>query len=117
MTTIFQSIVRDFTLKLFNSYESFKVESITSCRFTQAEMLNWLEPFKGQNLFHKSTLGASSEGKIISLYTLGRGSVKVMLWSQMHGDEPTATMALVDMISFFAKNHGSQSDKNDSRET
>jgi hypothetical protein len=26
-----------------------------------------------------------------------------MLWSQMHGDEPTATMALVDIFNFFAK--------------
>jgi len=25
----------------------------------------------------------------------------VFLWSQMHGDEPTATMALLDIISFF----------------
>ena len=27
-----------------------------------------------------------------------------MLWSQMHGDEPTATMALVDIFNFLIKN-------------
>jgi hypothetical protein len=29
-----------------------------------------------------------------------------MLWSQMHGDEPTATMALVDIFNFFTKHPG-----------
>jgi hypothetical protein len=34
----------------------------------------------------------------------GRGPLKVFLWSQMHGDEPTATSALVDMFAFLQKN-------------
>jgi hypothetical protein len=36
------------------------------------------------------------------MLTLGKGDVKVLLWSQMHGDEPTATMALLDMLNFLA---------------
>ncbi len=67
-------------------------------------MLQWLHPFKNQHLFRKSVLGTSAEGKEIALYSVGDGSAKVMLWSQMHGDEPTATMALIDIFSFFAKN-------------
>jgi len=67
-------------------------------------MLQWLHPFKDQHLFGKSVLGASVEGREIALYSIGDGSTKVMLWSQMHGDEPTATMALMDIFSFFAKN-------------
>jgi hypothetical protein len=34
----------------------------------------------------------------------GRGATKVFMWSQMHGDEPTATPALVDMFAFLQKN-------------
>jgi hypothetical protein len=67
-------------------------------------MLQWLHPFKDQHLFGKSVLGTSAEGREIALYSIGDGSAKVMLWSQMHGDEPTATMALMDIFSFFAKN-------------
>ena len=36
----------------------------------------------------------------------GKGKTKVFLWSQMHGDEPTATSALIDMFAFLQKNRG-----------
>ena len=104
MTTFFQSVAQILAHELFDLYDSFKVTDITSCRFTQAEMLKWFQPFEERHLFNKSTLGMSSEGRTISLYTIGDGPTKVMLWSQMHGDEPTATMALADLFSFFAKN-------------
>jgi hypothetical protein len=104
MTTFFQPTIQSLAGELFDSYDFYKVNSITSCRFTQAEMLQWLQPFKVQHLFGKSVLGTSAEGREIALYSLGDGSAKVMLWSQMHGDEPTATMALMDIFSFFAKN-------------
>ena len=76
---------------------------IVSRRFTQADMLGWLESFRSMNLFTTTPLGQSAEGRTISLLRLGTGSVKVLLWSQMHGDEPTATMALLDMLNFFAR--------------
>ncbi len=104
MTTFFQSTIMHFARELFDSYDSYKVRSITSNRFTQSEMLLWMHPFKEQNVFGKSILGTSAEGRKIALYTIGEGSAKVLIWSQMHGDEPTATMALVDIFSFFAKN-------------
>ena len=31
----------------------------------------------------------------------GKGPIKVFLWSQMHGDESTATMAIFDILNFF----------------
>jgi hypothetical protein len=33
--------------------------------------------------------------------TCGRGEKRVLLWSQMHGDEPTATLALLDVFGFL----------------
>ncbi len=52
-------------------------------------------------MFETIPLGQSAEGRTISLLKLGKGPVKVLLWSQMHGDESTATMALLDMLNFF----------------
>ena len=43
------------------------------------------------------SVGRSVEGREIQLATLGRGPRRVMLWSQMHGDEPSATPALLDL--------------------
>ncbi|MDH3494457.1 MAG: M14 family zinc carboxypeptidase, partial [Acidobacteriota bacterium] len=31
----------------------------------------------------------------------GKGETRVLMWSQMHGDEPTATSALIDMFAFL----------------
>jgi hypothetical protein len=42
-------------------------------------------------------VGRSLEGRAIHLLTVGRGQRRVLLWSQMHGDEPSATPALLDV--------------------
>jgi hypothetical protein len=89
--------------ELFETYATYRMPEILSRRFTQADMLRWLESFRSTNLFTAIPLGQSAEGRTISLLRLGTGSIRVLLWSQMHGDEPTATMALLDMLNFFAR--------------
>ncbi|HUL78682.1 MAG TPA: M14 family zinc carboxypeptidase [Vicinamibacteria bacterium] len=42
-------------------------------------------------------VGRSVQGRPIHLLRLGRGPRLVLLWSQMHGDEPSATPALLDV--------------------
>jgi predicted deacylase len=51
--------------------------------------------------FEIKELGNSVNGKAINLVTWGNGETKVMLWSQMHGDEATGTMALFDLFNFL----------------
>lgn len=46
-------------------------------------------------------VGASFQGRSIHLLTAGRGARKVLLWSQMHGNEPSATPALLDLVHFL----------------
>ncbi len=43
-------------------------------------------------------------GKEIVQLEFGTGPFKVFLWSQMHGDEPTATAALLDVFDFLNRN-------------
>jgi hypothetical protein len=43
----------------------------------------------------------SNEGRPIYLATLGAGQRRVLLWSQMHGDEPTHTAVLLDLFSYL----------------
>jgi hypothetical protein len=52
--------------------------------------------------------GGSVEGRDIFLVTLGRGPERILLWSQMHGDEPTATCALLDLLAFFGRHRGQE---------
>lgn len=89
--------------ELFNSYPAYQVPEITTRRFTQKEMLGWLKPLHEQRMFDMTPVGQSAEGRTIWLLKAGQGKTKVMMWSQMHGDEATATMAIVDMMNFLGK--------------
>lgn len=48
-------------------------------------------------------LGNSFQGRSIRMLSLGQGQQKILLWSQMHGDEPSATPALLDMAHYLAE--------------
>jgi hypothetical protein len=61
---------------------------------------------KRRGIFSVEKAGRSVEGRDIYLLSIGRGKSKVFLWSQMHGDEATATMALFDVFNFFHANDG-----------
>lgn len=49
-------------------------------------------------------IGRSGQGREIFQLEWGNGPKKVFLWSQMHGDEPTATSSLIDMFAILQKN-------------
>ncbi|MCJ7629444.1 MAG: hypothetical protein MUO50_13780, partial [Longimicrobiales bacterium] len=53
--------------------------------------------------FRVRTVGESGEGRPLRTISFGRGPVSVLLWSQMHGDESTATMALADLYALVAE--------------
>lgn len=46
-------------------------------------------------------IGKSYLGKPIKMLSLGSGKRKILLWSQMHGDEPSATPALLDVANYL----------------
>jgi len=54
-------------------------------------------------LFAVAEEGVSAEGRNIPLLVLGGGPTTVLLWSQMHGDEPTATSALLDVLEHLGR--------------
>jgi hypothetical protein len=54
-------------------------------------------------LFRMERVGESVEGRSINLVQVGRGNFNVLLWSQMHGDEPTATAALFDLFEYLRR--------------
>jgi hypothetical protein len=55
------------------------------------------------NRFIFERVGASLEGRSINMITTGNGPFRVLLWSQMHGDEPTATAALFDVLAYLQR--------------
>jgi hypothetical protein len=49
-------------------------------------------------------VGRSYENREIYQIEWGKGATRIFMWSQMHGDEPTATSALVDLFAYLQKN-------------
>jgi hypothetical protein len=56
----------------------------------------------GAGLYKMEQIGQSVEGRSINHVWFGTGPMHVLLWSQMHGDEPTATSALLDILHIVA---------------
>jgi hypothetical protein len=90
-----------FPKDLFKSYESFKEKSLTQRRFKHSDIKPLIERLTKKDIFQVDKAGVSTEGREIYLIKTGNGRTKLFLWSQMHGDEPTATAALFDIFNFF----------------
>tara|TARA_B110001452_G_scaffold30907_1_gene24228 strand:- start:564 stop:1697 length:1134 start_codon:yes stop_codon:yes gene_type:complete len=57
-----------------------------------------------REVFNVSVAGFSETGVEIPLVSFGKGSKKVLIWSQMHGNESTTTKALFDFFKFITSN-------------
>ncbi|TXN35808.1 DUF2817 domain-containing protein [Flagellimonas hymeniacidonis] len=76
-------------------------ETLVQARYVTNEVLqkNWYTKLSNISL---SVIGQSEEGEEIASITLGRGSKKVLMWSQMHGNESTTTKAALDLVNFLS---------------
>ncbi len=83
--------------------DRYRVEAIGARRFTQAELWRAIGPAVGMAPFRTEEIGRSILGREIRAVHFGEGPATVLLWSQMHGDESTATMALADIFRFLAE--------------
>jgi Zinc carboxypeptidase len=70
-----------------------------------ADVVDAIERFRetAPGLAVVEQIGVSVEGRSINYLRVGRGPLGVLLWSQMHGDEPTATAALFDVLEYFRR--------------
>lgn len=68
-----------------------------------ADLKVYLEKLRGIGV-SVNEVGRSFQGREIYQMQFGKGPLRVFMWSQMHGDEPTATSTLVDMFAFFQQN-------------
>lgn len=98
----FNSLFSQSEQLLFEKYEQFKEPTITHRRFKHKDIQPLINRLKSNPDFKVKKLGESVEGRAIHLISIGNGRTDVLLWSQMHGDEPTATMALMDIFNFFS---------------
>lgn len=89
--------------EIFNQYKEPSISGRYIC-------LKHIEPvlFTLQKEGKVSVLGNSVLGKPIYVYKNGTGATKIMMWSQMHGNESTTTKALFDFFNFLDSEQGKE---------
>jgi hypothetical protein len=87
---------------VLKKYEHYKEPLITTRLFKHADVKTLIQKHVTDGLLQNEIAGQSVQGRSIHHLTLGKGKTKVLLWSQMHGDEATATMALFDLFNFLS---------------
>lgn len=82
-------------------HEKYKEAELVDRRFKHADIAELINQHQERAILQIKEVGKSFENRSIYKLQYGKGGKKVMLWSQMHGDEPTATMALFDLFNFL----------------
>jgi hypothetical protein len=85
----------------WDHYDRYKEPVIKNRFFKHADVVSLIMKHTTTKLLISEEIGQSVKGRSINHLKLGTGKTKVLLWSQMHGDESTATMALFDIFNFL----------------
>ena len=101
LLAVFTVHSQDFMTQLDQDYMEFMEPAISKRRIKHSDVRALVEQVKEMKGVEVNTVGHSIEGRPLYLISLGKGDTDVFLWSQMHGDESTATMAIFDILNFF----------------
>ena len=88
------------TTFLKNIFEEQKENSLLGKWITFENIENLFQKHKG--VFEITQLGFSEQERPIYTLKIGSGKKRILLWSQMHGNESTATRALFDLFNCFS---------------
>ena len=96
------SFSQSFESKIIAHYKDFKESSLKDRRITYNDIQPLISNLKNNPFFEVQKVGESIEGRDLYLLSVGEGDTDIFLWSQMHGDESTATMAIFDIFNFIS---------------
>jgi hypothetical protein len=80
-------------------YNALKATALESRYITNAHIEPLLTSLTKQ--FSQIILGTSEGGLPIHAIQIGTGSKRILIWSQMHGNESTTTKAIFDLFNYF----------------
>jgi hypothetical protein len=86
--------------QLEKDYPNFRQEGFDE-KWLNFEQLNHYFSIKSSE---KEQIGSSFLGNPIYKLSFGTGEKRVLIWSQMHGNESSGTRAMFDVINFFESN-------------
>lgn len=84
--------------RMAERHDRIRVEGLEERRYLPEQINAALLALDSLSGFAVGEAGRSIEGRPIYSVRWGHGPVRILMWTQMHGDEPTATMALLDLF-------------------
>jgi len=94
------------TGELAGLHEASRVSGLDDRRFQPETYWDVVLPVLDRSdRFTVEEVGRSAEDRPLREVRFGTGPARVLLWSQMHGDESTASMALADLFAFLGRSH------------
>ncbi|MGG5577714.1 M14 family metallopeptidase [Myroides sp. C15-4] len=85
-----------------NEQERAKTYQVQSCKgryVTNEKIADFLKTLK--HYFKVDVIGKSVENRSIFSVQFGQGKTKILMWSQMHGNESTTTKAVLDLLHYL----------------
>lgn len=95
--------------QLNKEYQEHYESSLFGRYVTLGHIKHLLEKLRGS--FKVSVLGKSVLAADIHFVEVGRGKTKVLMWSQMHGNESTTTKAVFDLLNVLYRSESNAVDK------
>ncbi len=111
MTPLLMNTNAQTPAELVEIWEKEHVTTIQPSNVRHKDLQKYLEALKKLGV-KVEEVGRSYANREIYQIEFGKGPLKIFLWSQMHGDEPTATSALIDMFTVLQKNRNKEWVKN-----
>lgn len=87
---------------LAEKYPAYNEPAVTDRFIKHSDLLKILSDLEVNPRFSIQISGFSFENRSLNLVRVGSGNTRVFIWSQMHGDEATATMAICDLLNYLA---------------
>lgn len=79
-------------------WDKHHTDNLNRAHLRFADISQVVEQLAQHNEVTSSVVGHACSGKPITRLTVGRGPLILLAWTQMHGDEPTATAAVLDWL-------------------
>jgi len=83
-------------------YSAVKFKEVTGRYITNRDLELFVNELSDK--FKIEVIGNSVQDRPIKMITLGNGKIKILAWSQMHGNEGTTTKAVFDLLNAFKLN-------------
>ena len=84
-----------------NIVENYKENLLFGRWITVSNIEKVFSNFQNSSKLSISNIGTSEENRPIYQINLGNGPKKILIWTQMHGNESTGTKAVFDLLNYF----------------